>query len=62
MAPSIEVIAMDQEGVMAASPFTGGISDYSGNNGGVFGSQAMRTHGPIRELEDLINDILTTER
>lgn len=59
-APAIEVIAMENEGVIAAS----GASGASGNEG--YGESTMSGYynpgnASGSDLEDMINDILTVE-
>lgn len=63
VAPSIEVIKMENEGVIAASGY--GTPDSIGNGGQLFKSSAGTRSGggyaSSSDLEDLINDILTVE-
>ena len=61
VAPSIEVIKMEIEGVMALS---GGISDNGYGNGGPIGTTTKSSrsyNASSSDLEDMINDILTVE-
>lgn len=61
VAPSIEIIEMENEGVIAAS----GNNTISGmGNGGNVGTptRSSRSYGASSsDLEDMINDILTVE-
>lgn len=63
VAPAIEVILMENEGVIAASG-NGKPSDID-NGGGIFGTSAgarrSGSYASSNDLEDLINDILTVE-
>jgi len=64
LAPAIEIIAIENEGIMASSVNTGG--NY-GNGGSMFGNNArsksragnLQSASPLSDLEDMINDILT---
>ena len=70
MAPAIEIIEVENEGVMAAS--ANGVSPGGnyGNGGSMFGSgtrsSSSRTSphntSTLGELEDIINDILTVRK
>lgn len=64
-APAVEVIEMENEGVIAASSTydsNGGLGNF-GNGGDIFNSSASQRRGysSASELEDMINDILTFE-
>lgn len=61
VAPSIEVIRMENEGVIAASGGVGG--NESVNPGPMSSNGVSRGYNSASssELEDLINDILTVE-
>ena len=60
VSPHIEVIKMENEGVIAASgnlpPVGGGGSAISSTRGGSYNSAGSS------DLEDLVNDILTVEQ
>ena len=58
VAPSIEVIAMENEGVIAASGGTGPSENY-GESG--MSSAYRPGNASGSDLEDMINDILTFE-
>ena len=57
VAPSIEVIAMENEGVIAASGAGGNTEDYTPTplSGSAYSGASSS------DLEDMINDILTVE-
>ena len=57
-APTIEVIAMENEGVIAASGGTGSTENYNPTplSGSTYNGSATSN-----DLEDMINDILTVE-
>ena len=63
MAPTIEVIKMENEGVIAASGGNNSVPGF-GNGGGV-GTSGSKTRSSYNatssDLEDMINDILTVE-
>ena len=61
VAPTIEVIEMENEGVMAMSIENGGsIGKSAGNNS--YNSRARNSYSASSsDLEDMINDILTIE-
>lgn len=58
-APAIEVVAMENEGVIAASGGTGSSSTESYDPVPISGSAYNGASGS--DLEDMINDILTVE-
>ena len=62
VAPTIEVIKMENEGVIAASGGSNSIPDF-GNGGGVgTPTQSYKSYNATNsDLEDMINDILTIE-
>jgi len=64
MAPTVEVIHMEQEGVIAASGGNGGVSDMPGVNWNSTSGRSRNSYGSAStsDLEDLINDILTIEQ
>lgn len=63
--PQIEIIQVENEGLMAASATIG---DFTGNNNMFPSSRAARRTSSnastpnLQELEDLINDILTVSK
>ena len=70
VAPAIEIIEVENEGVIASS-INGGISAPGmGNGGSAFGTSGTRSRSnnahqsasPMQDLEDLINDILTVKK
>lgn len=68
-APGIEIIEVENEGVMANSTSNGNgtIYDFSGENpmfssGTRSASGNMKAASPLQELEDIINDILTVKK
>ena len=60
LAPQIEIIKMENEGVIATS----GNLPSVGNGGNAYSSRARSTRGynGSSDLEDMINDILTIEQ
>lgn len=62
LAPQIEIIKMENEGVIATS----GNLPSVGNGGSAYSSRARSTRGyngaSSSDLEDMINDILTIEQ
>lgn len=62
LAPQIEIIKMETEGVIATS----GNLPSVGNGGSAYSSRARSTRGyngaSSSDLEDMINDILTIEQ
>ncbi len=62
LAPQIEIIKMENEGVIATS----GNLPSVGNGGSAYSSHARSTRGyngaSSSDLEDMINDILTIEQ
>lgn len=56
VAPSVEVVTMENEGVIAAS---GSLPDV-GDGGNAFGYVAPSSHSATsRDIEDMIDDLLT---
>ncbi len=68
--PMIEIIEVQNEGIMASSITGVGTGGNLGNGGSMFGtpgtrSRSANTHqsaSPMQDLEDLINDILTVKK
>ncbi len=61
--PSIEVMEVDHEGVMAASPgkdfdYGGGLS---GGNGNVGTNRTYYDTGIARDIEDMVSNLFTVE-
>lgn len=59
-APTIEVVPMEMEGVIAASVLT--VDDMTPGSIGSGGSLTGSTYGSTSDFEEMINDILTFEQ
>lgn len=65
--PTIEVIEVQNEGVMAGSPppaMSGGNGDWINNTRSAGSSTRSTVQGasPLQDIEDMINDILTVSK
>lgn len=61
--PTIEVIEVENEGVIALSDFTGGNPALPGRNYTTSRTKnSIQSASAFSDLEDLINDILTIEK